>query len=124
MAVRRGTSAAQAPSANQGSLLRWRPQFTQKPSEHIGLNGIDRYQDFLNMFALDALKRAYVELQTSRRDARKHHRALALRTFLTFDRDCRSAGMLRLGFRHGASLKTGGCIEHALPPVDARGMGR
>jgi hypothetical protein len=30
----------------------------------------------------------------------KHHQALALRTFGTFDCNWRSAGMLRLGIRH------------------------
>jgi hypothetical protein len=64
----------------------------------MGSNGIDRYQGFLNLIALDALKCAYIELQAPRHDARKHHGAPALRTFLTFDRDCRKAGMLRLGF--------------------------
>lgn len=110
-------------SANQGALLRWRPQFTQKPSEHVGLNGIDRYEGFLNMLALDALKRAYVELQASRHDAGRYHRTLALRTFLTFDRDCRSAETLRSGFRHGAYLEMVGA-RSSLSPVNARGMGR
>src|SRR5664279_1547194 len=112
MAARRpGERSAKRIAANQGAPLRWRPQFTQEPSEGIGLNGIDRYQDFLNMIALDALKCAYIKLQASRNDGQKHHRAPTLRTFLTFDRDCRSAGMLRLGFRHGASLKTGGSTK-------------
>lgn len=80
-------------AANQGAQLRWRPQLTQESSEHIGLNGIDRYHDFLNMIALDALKCAYIELQASRHNARKHHRAPALRTFQTFDCDCWNAGV-------------------------------
>src|SRR5664280_83991 len=109
MAARRpGERSAKRIAANQGAPLRWRPQFTQEPSEGIGLNGIDRYHDFLNMIALDALKCAYIELQACRHDARKHHWAPAFRTFLTFDWDWRNAGMLRLGVRHDASLKQAG----------------
>lgn len=50
----------------------------------------------------------------------KHHQALALRTFGTFDCNWRNAGMLRLGFRHDASLKQAGA-QNSLSPVDADG---
>jgi hypothetical protein len=56
------------------------PKITKKQSEHIGLHGVGRYQDLLDMIALDALKRARVEVQASRPYAQKHHRTLALRT--------------------------------------------
>ena len=50
----------------------------------------------------------------------KHHQALALRTFGTFDYNWRNAGMLRLGFRHDASLKQAGA-QNSLSPVEAEG---
>lgn len=75
-------------AADRGASLRWRPQFTQKPPEHVGLNGIDRYQHLFNMIALNAPKHASVELQASRHDARKYHWAPALRTFGAFVGGC------------------------------------
>jgi len=41
----------------EATLLR-RPKFTQKPSEHIGMHRVGRHEDFFNMIALNALKRA------------------------------------------------------------------
>jgi hypothetical protein len=41
----------------EAALLR-RPKFTQKPSEHIGMHWVGRHEDFFNMIALNALKRA------------------------------------------------------------------
>lgn len=70
-------------TADQGAPSRWGPQFTPKPSKHIRLNGVDRHEDLFDMSALDALERAFVELQPSGLDARKGHRAVALRTLFS-----------------------------------------
>ena len=70
------------------------------------------------MTALDALKRACVEVQASRPYPRKHHRTLALWTCGSFDRNRRTTRMLRLGCRHDASLKQAGSTN-SLSPVDA-----
>jgi hypothetical protein len=55
-----------------------------------------------------ALKRARVEVQTSRI---MRESIIGPRTFGTFDCDWRNAGTLRLGFRYAASLKTGGSAK-------------
>ena len=70
------------------------------------------------MTALDALKGACVEVQASRPYPRKHHRTLALWTCGSFDCNRRTAGMLRLGCGHDASLKPAGA-QDSLSPVDA-----
>jgi hypothetical protein len=70
------------------------------------------------MTALDALKRACVEVQASRPYPRKRHRTLALWTCGSFDCNRRAAGMLRFGCRHDASLKQAGA-QSSLSPVDA-----
>lgn len=82
-----GSPSDERVAHNQGTSLRWRPQFTQKPSEHVGLNRIDRYQHLFDMIARNAPKQACIELQTPRHDAGQYHRAAALRTFGAFDRD-------------------------------------
>jgi hypothetical protein len=49
--------------------LRWRPEFTQEPSERIGMHRVGRHEDRFNMIAPDALKRARVEVQAPWPDA-------------------------------------------------------
>jgi hypothetical protein len=72
------------------------------------------------MIALDALKCARVEVQAPRHDAGEHHRGLALRAGRAFNCRLRNAGMLRLGFRHSASLQLAGA-RHSRSPMDANG---
>src|SRR5450759_15599 len=70
------------------------------------------------MTALDALKRACVEVQASRPYPRKHHGTLALWTCGSFDCTWRTGGLLRFGCRHDAWLKQAGA-QNAPAPLDA-----